>query len=121
MLLDVRALLDPPSHVAGPVQIHTWGRQKLKVSPQHELSKLGYCILFICLNHRDRPGLVPVSVSFAQENSEEISLDISLSASSKSLPSGHVTTGINSEAGGGESSSFDWPKTEPVEPRCTPL
>lgn len=69
----------------------------------------------------DRPGLVPGSVSLAQENSEEISLDISLSASSKLLPSAHVTTGINSEAGGGESSSFDWPKTEPVEPRCTPV
>lgn len=69
----------------------------------------------------DRPGLVPGSVFLAQENSEEISLDISLSASSKSLPSAHVTTGINSEAGGGESSSFDCPKTEPVEPRCTPV
>lgn len=64
----------------------------------------------------DRPGLVPGSVSLAQENSEEISLEISLSASSKSVPSAHVTTGINSDAGG-ESSSVDGPKTEPVEPR----
>lgn len=69
----------------------------------------------------NRPGLVPGSVSLAQENSEEISLEISLSASSKSVPSAHVTRGINSEVGGGESSSFDWPNTEPVEPRCTPL
>lgn len=65
----------------------------------------------------DRPGMAAGSVSLAQENSEEISLDISLSASSKSFPSAQLTAGINSEEGGGESSSFDWPKTEPVEPR----
>lgn len=69
----------------------------------------------------DQPGLVPVSVSLAQENSEDISLEISLSASSNSVPSAHVTTGMSSEAGGGESSLFDWPKTEPVEPRSKSL
>lgn len=58
-----------------------------------------------------------MSVSLAQENSEEISLEISLNASSKSLPSAHFTTGINSEVGGGDNSSFDCPKTDPVEPR----
>lgn len=70
---------------------------------------------------RNIPGPVPSSKSLAQENSEEISLDISLSASSKLAPSSHVTKGINSEAEGGESSSFDWPKTETVELWCTPL
>lgn len=60
-------------------------------------------------------------MSLAQENSEEISLDISLTASSKVLLSVPVTTGINSVVEDGESSSFDRPKTEPVEPRCTPL
>lgn len=68
----------------------------------------------------DSPGLVPGSAFLAQENSEEISLEISLSASSRLVPSAHVTTGINSEAGGGESSSFDSPKTEPMELRFTP-
>ena len=60
-------------------------------------------------------------MSLAQENSEEISLDISLTASSKLLLSGPVTTGINSVVEDGESSSFDRPKTDPVEPRCTSL
>lgn len=59
-------------------------------------------------------------MSRAQENSEEISLDISLTASSKLLLSVAVTTGINSVVEDGESSSFD-AKTEPVEPQCTPL
>lgn len=68
------------------------------------------------------PGLGPGSVlSLAQENSEEISLDISLSASSKLLLSVPVTTGINSEVEDGESSSFDRQKTELVESRCTCL
>lgn len=64
------------------------------------------------------PGSV---LSLAQENSEEISLDISLSASSKLLLSAPVTTGINSEVEEGESSSFDRQKTELVESRCTRL
>lgn len=69
-----------------------------------------------------RPGLVPGSVlSLAQENSEEISLDISLSASSTLLVSVPVTTGINSDVEDGESSSFDRQKTELVESRCARL
>lgn len=67
------------------------------------------------------PWLTAGSASRAQENSEEISLEISLNASSKSLPSVLLIAGINSEEGGGESSSFDWPKTDPVESRCAPL
>lgn len=59
-------------------------------------------------------------MSLAQENSEEISLDISLKASSRLLLSVPVTTGINSVVEDGESSSFERPKTDPVEPRFTP-
>lgn len=60
-------------------------------------------------------------MSLAQENSEEISLDISLTASSRLLLSVPVTAGINSVVEDGESSSFERPKTDPVESRCTPL
>lgn len=67
------------------------------------------------------PWLTAGSTSWAHENSEEISLEISLSASSKSFPSVLLIAGINSEEGGGESSSFDWPKTDPVESRCVLL
>lgn len=83
--------------------------------------QLVYKLFYACLTPdrvmNDKPGLAAGSVSLAQENSEEISLDISLSASSKSFPSAQLTAGINSEEGGGESSSFDWPKTEPAESR----
>lgn len=118
LLLNVRALLDSPPHVTGPVQLCTWG--------QTESKKLVFCpggLNFILPDQvmSDRPWLTAGSASLAQENSEEISLEISLNASSKSFPSVLLTAGINSEEGGGESSSFDWPKTEPVESRCAPL
>lgn len=117
LLLNVGALLDPLPYIAGPIQLHTWFGQKDSCeTPWKQCLQIKISSV-TCVS----PGLNPRSVSLAQENSEEISLEISLRASSNSVLSECITTGMSSDEGGGESSSFEWVKTEPTESRCTPL